>query len=158
VTTPITNGVEQLWMLQKNYYLTKNCLHQLYLDKIIRQLLYLVFVFTPAGQFKANMPNPIAKASNSNAKATNWSANATGECAPQWLIIEKPISHCASYAAMFCLLHSSKSIEQHKTHLCNPSSHYRKYEKFTREACTPYLDAWKPQCLDFSNIEFISTL
>jgi len=28
----------------------KEFLHQLYLDKIIKQLLHLVFVFTPAGQ------------------------------------------------------------------------------------------------------------
>ena len=59
-------------LLQKNYYLIKNCLHQLYLDKIIRQLLNLVFVFTPAGQSKANDPNPIAKASaKANSKAND---------------------------------------------------------------------------------------
>ena len=40
----------------------------------------------------------------------------------------KLISQYALYAAMFCPLHSSISIEQHKKHLCNPSSHYRNTE------------------------------
>ena len=35
-------------LLQKNYCLLKSCLHWLYLDKIMTQLLNLVFVFTPA--------------------------------------------------------------------------------------------------------------
>jgi len=56
------------------------------------------------------------------------------ECAPQWLIIRKPISQYISYAAMFCPLHSSISIKQLKKHLCNPSSHYAKCGRFTREA------------------------
>jgi len=51
-TTPIANGIVQLLMLlkllQKNYRLLKSCLQQLYLNKIITQLLHLVFVFTPA--------------------------------------------------------------------------------------------------------------
>jgi len=55
------------------------------------------------------------------------------------LITGKLISQYTSYAAMFCLLHSSISIEQHEKHLCNPSSHYGK--KFTHEGCPPYLDA-----------------
>jgi len=59
--------------------------------------------------------------------------------APQGLIIGTPISQYASYSAMFCLLHSI-SKEQHKKHLCNPSSHYRKYGENAREMRTPYLD------------------
>ena len=35
----------------------------------------------------------------------------------QWLIIGKPISQYTSYAAMFCPLHRSISIEQHEKHL-----------------------------------------
>ena len=35
-------------LLQKNYRLLKSCLQQLSLNKIITQLLHLVFVFTPA--------------------------------------------------------------------------------------------------------------
>ena len=42
---------------------------------------------------------------------------------PQWLIIGKPVNQYASYEAMFCPLHSSISIEQHKKHLGNPPSH-----------------------------------
>jgi len=50
---PIANGVVQLLMLlekllQKNHCFLKSCLHQLYLNKVITQLLHLVFVFTPA--------------------------------------------------------------------------------------------------------------
>ena len=46
-------------LLQKNYHFMKSCLHQLYLNKIITQLLHLVFVFTPAAnlvteEFSAN--------------------------------------------------------------------------------------------------------
>ena len=37
--------------------------------------------------------------------------------APQWLIIGKPISQYALYAAMICPLHSSISIEQYEKHL-----------------------------------------
>jgi len=44
-----------------------------------------------------------------------------GELVPQWLTIGKPISQYASYAAMFCPLHSIISTEQHKKHLYNPS-------------------------------------
>ena len=47
-----------------------------------------------------------------------------GGSMPQRLIIGKPISQYTSYAAMFCPLHSSISIEQHKKYLFNPSSHY----------------------------------
>jgi len=48
-------------------------------------------------------------------------------CMPQGLIIGTPISQYALYLAMFCLLHSNISKEQHEKHLCNPSSHYGKY-------------------------------
>ena len=49
----MANGVVELLMLlkkllQKNYRLLKSCLQQLYLNKIITQLLHLVFMFTPA--------------------------------------------------------------------------------------------------------------
>ena len=49
----MANGIVELLMLlkkllQKNYHLLKSCLQQLYLNKIITQLLHLVFVFTPA--------------------------------------------------------------------------------------------------------------
>jgi len=64
--------------------------------------------------------------------------------APQEVIIGIPISQYASYSAMFCLLHSNISKEQHEKHLCNPSSHYRKYREFTHEMCAQYLDTWKP--------------
>ena len=57
---------------------------------------------------------------------------------PQWFIIGELISLYASYAAMFCPLHNSISIEQHEKHLCNPSSHYGNMDvKFV----PPYLDA-----------------
>jgi len=54
---------------------------------------------------------------------------------PQRLIIGKPISQYASYSAMFCLLHSNIGKEKHEKipHPCNPSSHYGKYEEYTRE-------------------------
>ena len=50
---PIANGVVELLMLlkkllQKNYRLLKSCLQQLYLNKMMTQLLHLVFVFIPA--------------------------------------------------------------------------------------------------------------
>jgi len=51
-----------------------------------------------------------------------------GELTLQWLIIGKPISQYPSYAAMFCLLHSSISKKPHEKHLCNPSSHYGNME------------------------------
>ena len=49
----MANGVVELLMLlkkllQKNYHLLKSCLQQLYLNKMMTQLLHLVFVFTPA--------------------------------------------------------------------------------------------------------------
>ena len=49
----MANGVVELLMLlkkllQKNYRLLKSCLQQLYLNKMMTQLLHLVFVFTPA--------------------------------------------------------------------------------------------------------------
>jgi len=45
-----------------------------------------------------------------------------GERAPQWLIIEKPISPYISYAAMICPLHSNINIEQCEKNFCNPSA------------------------------------
>ena len=49
----MANGIVELLMLlkkllQKNYHLRKSCLQQLYLNKMMTQLLHLVFVFTPA--------------------------------------------------------------------------------------------------------------
>jgi len=44
---------------------------------------------------------------------------------PQGLVIGKPITI---------------SKEQHEDHLCNPSSHYGKYRRFTCETHVPYLD------------------
>jgi len=55
----------------------------------------------------------------------------------QRLIIGKPISQYASYSAIFCPLQSNIGKEQHEKHLCNPSSHYRKYREYTREKCAP---------------------
>ena len=60
---------------------------------------------------------------------------------PQRLIIGKPISQYASYSAMLCPLHSNTGKEQHEKHLCNPPSHYGKYNC---ETCAPYLDTRKP--------------
>ena len=57
------------------------------------------------------------------------------KCAPQRFIIGKPISQYASYSAMFCPLHSNIGKEQHKKHLCNPSSHYGNYGEYTCETC-----------------------
>jgi len=57
---------------------------------------------------------------------------------------------------MFCLLHSNIGKEQHEKHLSNPSSHYGKHGEYTRETCAPYLDTWKPYCLNFSNVKLIS--
>jgi len=59
VTTPIANGVVELLMmlkklLQKNYRLLKSCLQQLYLNKMMTQLLHLVFMFTPAAMLQMN--------------------------------------------------------------------------------------------------------
>jgi len=73
--------------------------------------------------------------------------------APRGLIIETPISQYTLYSAMFCQLHSNISKEQHEKHLCNSSSHYGKY---TCETHAPYLDRWKPWCLNFSNVELVS--
>jgi len=61
-----------------------------------------------------------------------------GWCVPEGLIITTPISQYASYSAMFCLLHSNISKEQHDKHLCNPSSHYGKHGEYVRE-CAPYI-------------------
>ena len=49
----MANGIVELLMLlkkllQKNYRLHKSCLQQLYLNKMMTQLLHLVFIFTPA--------------------------------------------------------------------------------------------------------------
>jgi len=63
---------------------------------------------------------------------------------PQRLIIEKPIRQYALYSAIFCLLYSNISKEQHEKHLCNPSNHNGKYGEYTRETLAPYLNTWKP--------------
>jgi len=67
-------------LLQKNYRFLKSCLHQLYLNKIITQLLHLVFVFTPAAnlvtdEFSCKVMKLKAKATNSIANGTNSFAN-----------------------------------------------------------------------------------
>ena len=54
---------------------------------------------------------------------------------PQGLIIVTPTSQYTSYSAMFRPLHSNVSKERHEKHVCNSSSHYRKYRKFTHETC-----------------------
>jgi len=46
----------------------------------------------------------------------------------QLLISGKSISQYASYSLIFSPLHSIANEEQHKNHLYNQSSHYRKYE------------------------------
>jgi len=99
-TTPIANGVVKLLMLlkkllQKNYRLLKSCLQQLYLNKMMTQLLHLVFVFTPAAnlvtdefscqsdEFKSQSDefNSIANGTNSFAKATKSIAKRTNSIA-----------------------------------------------------------------------------
>ena len=82
--------------------------------------------------------------------------NMNGWCVSQGLIIGLPISQYTSYSAMFCLLHSNISKEQHGKHLCSSSNHYRKYGKYTHETWAPYLDTWKPWCLNISNVELVS--
>ena len=47
-------------------------------------------------------------------------------------LIGTHISQYASYSAMFCLLHSNISKEQHKKYLCKVQS------------IQPYLNTWKP--------------
>jgi len=59
---------------------------------------------------------------------------------PQGLIFRTPISQYTLYSAMFCLLHSNINKEQHKMHLCNPSSQYGKYGEYTHEMLAPYLE------------------
>ena len=63
----MANGVAELLkkLLQKNYHLCKSCLQQLYLNKMITQLLHLVFVFTPAANLVAKETNSIANRTNS---------------------------------------------------------------------------------------------
>jgi len=58
----------------------------------------------------------------------------------QRLIIGKPRSQYASYSAMVCPLYNNMSKEQHEKHLCNPSSHYRKYGEYSRETRASYLN------------------
>jgi len=43
--------------------------------------------------------------------------NVLVKCAPQRLIIGKPISQYASYSAMFCPLYSNISKDQHEKYL-----------------------------------------
>jgi len=71
-----------------------------------------------------------------------------GERMAQWLIIGKPKSQYASYAAMFCLLHSSISIRS--TSVIHPEN---TKDVFVMHA--PYLDAWKPYSLNFNNFKLI---
>jgi len=71
---------------------------------------------------------------------TEYVENILVKCAPQELIIGTPISQYTSYPAMFCPLHSNISKEQHERHLCNQSSHCRKYGEYAPETCAPYLD------------------
>ena len=83
---PIINGVVQLLMLlkkllQKNYRFLKSCLQQLYLNKIITQLLHLVFVFTPAANLVTDEFSCQSEVTNSKAKATNSIANRTNSFA-----------------------------------------------------------------------------
>ena len=49
----------------------------------------------------------------------------------------KPVRFVLSYVLSVT---QQYKIEQHKKHLCNPSSHYRKYRRFTLEACATFLD------------------
>ena len=65
------------------------------------------------------------------------------------LIIGKPISQYVSYSVMFCPLHSNITKEQHEKHLCNPSSHYRKYGEYTREAC-PHISIYENHSVSIS--------
>ena len=76
----MANGVVELLMLlkkllQKNYRLRKSCLQQLYLNKMMAQLLHLVFVFTPAANLVMDeffvATNSIANGTNSIAKTCN---------------------------------------------------------------------------------------
>jgi len=76
-------------LLQKNYPLLKSCLQQLYLNKMMIQLLHLLFVFTPAANLvmdefscqSAKATNSKAKAMNSKAKAMDSIANGTNSFA-----------------------------------------------------------------------------
>ena len=96
-TTPMANGIVELLMLlkkllQKNYRLLKSCLQQLYLNKMMTQLLHLVFVFTPAANLvwtnsKAKVTNSIANGTNSIANGTNSFANGTNSFANRIFII-----------------------------------------------------------------------
>jgi len=73
-------------LLQKNYRLLKSWLQTLYLNKIMTQLLHLVFVLTPAAnlvmeEFSCQRENSKAKATNSIANRTNSIANGTNSVA-----------------------------------------------------------------------------
>ena len=81
---PIANGIAQLLillkkLLQKNYRLLKSCLQQLYLNKIMTQLLHLVFVLTLAAYLV--MMNFCAKVMNSKVKVMNSISNGTNSFA-----------------------------------------------------------------------------
>ena len=66
----------------------------------------------------------------------------------QWLACASRIKYWNSHKASTlhtqlcsaCPLHSNISKEQHEKRVCNLSSHYGKYGKFTHEMHTPYLD------------------
>ena len=60
-----------------------------------------------------------------------------GTVSLDWVtIIGAPISQYASYSVMF------KQRTPWK-HLCNPSSHSRKYGEYAHETHAPYFDTWK---------------
>jgi len=117
---PIANGVIQLLMLlkkllQKSYRLLKSCLHQLYLNKIITQLL-----FTPAANLVTVFVQS-AKVTNSIANGTNSFANGTK------LIAKRTNSIAKTYI----------NREQHKKHLYNQSSHFGKYGMHDHQTARP---------------------
>jgi len=51
-------------------------------------------------------------------------------------------------------IHVSK--EQHKKHLCNQSSHYEKYRRFTCEMSAHILILYVKAIFNFSNVELVS--
>ena len=97
----MANGVVELLMLlkkllQKNYCLLKSCLQQLYLNKMMTQLLHLVFMFTPA---KAT--NSIANGTNSFTSRKNSFANGTKSTAKRMNSIAKT---CKQLLWTWCLV------------------------------------------------------
>ena len=75
------------------------------------------------------------------------------KCTPQRLIIGKPISQYTSYSAIFCPLHSIIGKEQYEKHLCNPSSHHRKYGEYIYSWNMRPISQSKPNTnWDYSNL------